>query len=98
MRQRGDKVVVFCEDMDEAKNRLTELKRDAGDDQDRYLLLDPEAETAAIDKALKTLSSLEVNDSVNCVVTWQLGIRAITYWKQCYPVAWFDIKTKVDYE
>jgi len=84
--------------MDEAKNRLTELKRDAGDDKDRYLLLDPEAETAAIDKALKTLSSLEVNDSVNCVVTWQLGIRAITYWKQCYPVAWFDIKTKVDYE
>ena len=81
LRQRGDKVVVFCEDMNEAKNHLAELKRDAGDDKDRYLLLDPEAETAAINKALKTLSSLEMNESVNCVVTWQLGIRAITYWK-----------------
>ena len=67
--------------MDEAKNRLAELKRHAGDDKDRYLLLDPEAETAAIDKALKTLSGLDEDAKVNCVVTWKLGIRAITYWK-----------------
>ena len=75
------------------------MKNALKSDKKNYYLFDPE-EDEPVEKARNTrlFKHLETNKDVNCIFTWQMGIRGITYWKQCYPVAWFDVKTKNDYE
>jgi len=94
--------VVFCEDFDQAKRRYKELLVHGGDSENKgqmYYLFDPEEEDPAEKgKNTRLFKALDGKAEPSCIVTWQVGIRGINYWKQCYPVAWFAIKAKSDYE
>ena len=49
-------------------------------------------------KNTKFFNKINENKKVYCVVTWQVGIRGINYWNQCYPVAWFHVETNANYQ
>ena len=93
------KVVVFCQDWGQAKERYDQLVHDLDQDAGaRFHLFDPEEDDPS-KKARNTVifKNLEVQDKIDCIVTWRVGIRGINYWKQCYPVAWYQISTMREY-
>ena len=58
--------------------------------KDKYFLYDPEEENPTEKtKNTKLFKTLDNFSKVRCIVTWKVGIRGLTYWKECLAVAWF---------
>lgn len=92
-------------DLDEARARLQQLAAAAGSEEHYYLFDPEEADPQEKGKNTRLFNGLDNLESgsttaskVNCIVTWQVGIRGINYWKQCYPVAWYPLQRASDYE
>ena len=92
--KEGEKVIVFCEDEEAAKEAHAMLVDhvdssfngdEVGDGQGikkRFFHFDPEEEEGKEKaKITRTLRGLEDNPTVRCVVTWKVGIRGVNYWK-----------------
>ena len=95
----GQKVVLFCKDFEHAQKQHGLLTMD-GDNTTKksYYLLDlDEAHSVEKGKNKKLFKGLNENRTVECIVTCQMGIRGLNYWKQCHPIALFPIKTWSDY-
>lgn len=96
------KPVVFSKTIADAKERCTAFIDATGIDKNQVYVLDLEAEEPA-QKAKNTTAMESLNDpdsklQIKAIFTDETGLREISYWDQCVPIAWYDLKTKTNYE
>lgn len=96
------KPVVFCKTIADAKERCTAFLDNTGVDEDQVYVLELEAEDPAQKaKNTKVMESLNDPDSkyqIKAIFTDETGLREISYWDQCVPIAWYDLETKTNYD
>ena len=93
-----EKVVVFCEDNETAVALYDKLKTSAPNTWFHFNPDDDTPQTRVLNTRMFKRVEKDAKGPVQCFVTCKVGIRGISYWPTCLPVAAFELETKCDYE